>query len=75
MKKLIFLMLLIVLSSFVYAQECPPEHRPVDLVVFYGKGCPHCAQEESFLEGLEEKHSELNVTRYEIYFDQENILE
>ncbi|MBW2977892.1 hypothetical protein KY331_03545, partial [Candidatus Woesearchaeota archaeon] len=73
MKKLIFLMLFIVLSSLVYAQEvCPPEHKPVDVIVFYGQGCPHCASEEIFLEELEEQHSELNVTRYEIYFDQEN---
>ena len=72
MKKLIFLILFIILSSFVYAQECPPEHNYVELVMFYGQGCPHCSQEESFLTELEEKYPHLNVTRYEVYSNQEN---
>jgi len=74
MKKLIFLMLLIILSSFVYAQgNCPGDNSTVELVMFYGKGCPHCAQEESFLDQLEEKYpDELIVTRYEVYYNQKN---
>ena len=74
MKKSIFLMLFIVLNSFVYAQEnCPDDNNTVELVMFYGKGCPHCAQEESFLQQLEEKYPDkLIVARYEVYYDQRN---
>ncbi|MFW6282901.1 MAG: glutaredoxin family protein [Minisyncoccales bacterium] len=39
---------------------------------FWGNGCPHCAEEKSFLESLEEKHSELEVKMYETYKNKEN---
>lgn len=72
-KIIFFLVFLIVLSSYVYAQEnCPDENSTIDLVMFYGKGCPHCTQEESFLDQLEEKYPELIVTRYEVYYNQRN---
>ena len=39
---------------------------------FYGKGCPHCAEEKTFLQSLKEKYPELEVHEFEVYNNQEN---
>jgi len=72
MKKsfILFFVSLIILSSFNYAQEACPAEDDVDLVVFYGQGCPHCADEEIFLEELVEKYPKLHVIKYEVYSNQ-----
>jgi len=48
------------------------ENASIDLVMFYGQGCPHCGGMESFLSELEKKYH-INVIKYEIYFNQYNI--
>jgi cytochrome c biogenesis protein CcdA/glutaredoxin len=74
MKKglILFFVSLMILSSFIYAQEACPAEDDIDIVVFYGQGCPHCADEESFLEDLEEKYHKLHITKYEVYSNQTN---
>ena len=52
-----------------YAQE----NIPVDLVLFYGQGCPHCARAINWLDEVGEKYSQLNTHQFEIYFAKENI--
>jgi len=42
------------------------------LYSYYGKGCPHCGSLNTFLDKLEEKYLNLEVKRYEIYFDEKN---
>jgi len=44
----------------------------VIIIKFYGRGCPHCAQLDSFLEDLQKKDSNIIVKDYEIYFNNEN---
>ncbi|MCD6229725.1 MAG: hypothetical protein J7K00_02900 [Candidatus Diapherotrites archaeon] len=56
------------LPSVALAQDNDPG---VDLYFFYGQGCPHCAKALSFLEILEDKYPQLNIHRYETYFDKE----
>ncbi|MBW2981485.1 cytochrome c biogenesis CcdA family protein [Candidatus Woesearchaeota archaeon] len=66
-KILILMFILFFISCFsVYAQN------QVVAYEFYGRGCPHCAQEEAFLAELEERYPELEVQRFEIYFDDNN---
>jgi len=38
---------------------------------FYGKGCPHCANAEAYLNKLEENNPLLRIYRHETYFDEE----
>lgn len=68
MNKKIFLLLffILILSTSISAQN------NVKLYFFYGDGCPHCAQEEIFLEKLQEKYPELEILRYESYYNKEN---
>lgn len=46
--------------------------QPVELALFYGRGCPHCASMQQFLQHLQEAHPELRVLQYEVYFDRGN---
>lgn len=47
-----------------------------DVVIYYfwGDGCPVCAQQEPMLDQWEEEYSEeeLQIKRFEIYYDEEN---
>jgi thiol-disulfide isomerase/thioredoxin len=39
---------------------------------FWGKGCPHCSKEETFLEHLRERYPQLEVKSFEVWFSPEN---
>lgn len=41
-------------------------------IFFWGEGCPHCAKEKVFLEGLEQKYSRLEVRAFETWHNREN---
>jgi len=44
----------------------------VTIIKFYGRGCPHCAQLDSFLKNLQKKDTKIIIKDYEIYFNNEN---
>lgn len=46
--------------------------EPVELVMFYGDGCPYCAAEHEFLVALQERWPELVVREYEVWNDGAN---
>lgn len=43
-----------------------------DIVIFWGDGCPNCAKQEVWLEGLEAQHPDLKVVRYEVWNSEAN---
>lgn len=66
MKKNIFwLLLLLLLPTVIDAKE-------VNLYLFHGDGCPHCAKEREYLKELEEEYEQLNINLYEVWYDEEN---
>jgi glutaredoxin len=50
----------------------PVTEDAVELVVFHGDGCPHCARMLEFLADLEARHDDLDVTAYEVWYDAAN---
>ena len=64
------LLFLLIASSFLLAAAAPK--GPV-IHFFYGQGCPHCKKEEVFLRECERKYGNLDVRRYEVYFDEANM--
>lgn len=46
--------------------------KPFVLHFFEGAGCPHCAEEKSFLEGLRRKYPNMKVMEYEVWHNKEN---
>ncbi len=69
--------LLIVLfgTSNIYAQETESQTatEPLQIHLFYGKGCPHCAKEEAFLnKKLVEWGDSVVLNTYEVYYIRKN---
>jgi cytochrome c biogenesis protein CcdA/glutaredoxin len=54
------------------ALAAPPEPDPVELILFWGDGCPHCEAEREFLEVLRSDYPELVVREYEVWRDVAN---
>jgi cytochrome c biogenesis protein CcdA/glutaredoxin len=48
------------------------QSKTTELYIFYGQGCPHCAQAEIFLDDIQRQHPELEVVEKEVYFNNEN---
>ena len=46
--------------------------EPVELVLFWGDGCPHCAAEKEWLETLADDYPQLTITQYEVWYDEAN---
>ena len=44
----------------------------VELVLFWGDGCPHCEAERAWLEQAEREFPQLEVTQYEVWYDEGN---
>lgn len=64
------LLLLLIVSSPLLAAATAK--GPV-IHFFYGQGCPHCKKEDAFLRECERKYGNLEVRRYEVYFDDANM--
>ncbi|NPV57397.1 MAG: thioredoxin family protein [Anaerolineae bacterium] len=43
------------------------------IYMFWGNGCPHCALAKPFLEDLAQRHPEIEVQMYEVYYDETNL--
>ncbi len=46
--------------------------NPVVIYMFWGDGCPHCAVAKPFFESLAEKHPEIELRFYEVWYNQDN---
>lgn len=70
-RKIIFLFLLI-FFLFILNNQVLAQQENVDVFLFYGQGCPHCAQAEKFLKTLKKNYPNLTIKEFEVYFNQEN---
>lgn len=50
----------------------PETSNKTTVYFFWGDGCPYCAKEKPFLEELDEKHEDLEVKMYEVYYNKTN---
>jgi thiol-disulfide isomerase/thioredoxin len=44
----------------------------VSIHLFWGKGCPHCEHEKSFLNQLKQRYPEIEVHAYEVWYNPKN---
>ena len=44
----------------------------ITLYLFHGDGCPHCAAEIEFLNGIKDKYDNLEIVKYEVWYNEEN---
>lgn len=67
---LLALVLIVGLAPPVMAAEGDAE---VELIVFWGVGCPYCAEEWEFLAVLQDDYPDLRVTGYEVRYEPANL--
>lgn len=68
MKKIVTVLLLF---FTLLIPTCRAEEK-IDLYLFYGDGCPHCAAEKEFLDEIKSAYTALEVHEYEIWNSEEN---
>lgn len=44
--------------------------RSINLYFFHGEGCPHCAEEEKYLDSIDNKN--VKIIEYEVWYNEEN---
>ena len=62
---------LILLLSFSSGAQAVAS--PLNVYLFWGEGCPHCAKEEAFLSKILPKYPRAKLHKFEIYFNQDNV--
>ena len=87
MKKLIFFVILlsfiIPINTFALSKDYKDkvydlvdkkvDDGKVNLYLFRGEGCPHCADEEEWLNSIKEDYKgKLNIYEYEVWYDKSN---
>jgi thiol-disulfide isomerase/thioredoxin len=63
-----FLLFFNLISSAAFAQD-----KSVNIYFFWGKNCPHCADEKPFLQKLEEKYNNVKVQSFEVTANSKNL--
>ena len=49
------------------------DEEKINLYLFRGEGCPHCADEEEFLEKIKKEYKDyLNIYDFEVWYDEDN---
>lgn len=49
-------------------------NEPINVYLFYGQGCPHCAKEREYLTTLKDIYgNKINIYEYEVYYNKENV--
>lgn len=71
MKKIINY-LIILLAIFIVPITSSAKENDITLYLFHGDGCPHCAEEISFLDSISGEYNNLNIVKYEVWYNEEN---
>ncbi|MEM4347548.1 MAG: glutaredoxin domain-containing protein [Candidatus Altiarchaeota archaeon] len=69
--KLVILTIVIFLFSLMNFTIGAEENKVV-IYFFWGEGCPHCAAEKIFLDGLKVKYPQIEIKSFETWHNQEN---
>lgn len=69
MKKLTYILLFLIMfiPCVIFGSE-----KYLNIYLFYGDGCPHCAEEEEWFKTYLEKNKNIKIHRYEVWYDKDN---
>lgn len=73
MKIKLRIFLALVLAFIFFQGQAALAGDNLNAYLFYGEGCPHCAEEEKFLAIMEDKYPFLDIHSYEVYHSQDNV--
>lgn len=72
MKRLFCLFFFLVISFLFVLPVNAMDYNNINIYLFYGDGCPHCAEEKKFLNNIESKYDNVNFIFYEVWKDSDN---
>ena len=73
MKKFFYNFGLVIFLGLNFLNPVKAEDNIVELKLFYGIGCPHCALEKEFIDKIITKYQDkVSLREYEVYYNQEN---
>ena len=69
MKKITYILLFLIMfiPCVIFGSE-----KDLNIYLFYGDGCPHCAEEEEWFKTYLEKNKNIKIHRYEVWYDKDN---
>lgn len=68
----VWVLLLTAVAGGLPAASMATETDEVEIAFFWGDGCPHCAAEHVFLDDLTQRHPQVRVKAYEVWYDEAN---
>lgn len=68
----ILMLFLLALCFFSFNKNVLAATNVVHIKLFYGDGCPHCANEEKFLDEMLDRYDNLDIEYYEVWHNEEN---
>lgn len=72
MKKLKTVLLVLILTLIVIPFNVKADEKVVNIYLFYGDGCPHCAKEEEFLDDYLKDKDNVKLYKYEVWYNTNN---
>ena len=69
MKRITYILLFLVLfiPCIIFGSE-----KDLNIYLFYGDGCPHCAEEEEWFKTYLDKNKNIKIHRYEVWYNKDN---
>ncbi|MGD9700920.1 MAG: thioredoxin [Acidimicrobiia bacterium] len=67
-----FALVIVAVPGAAVAQLDSEQPARIELVIFYGDGCPYCARELAFLADLQVREPRLEVTAHEVWNNEQN---
>lgn len=72
MKKYLNLALILILMIIFIPFTANAEEKVINIHLFYGDGCPHCAHEKEFLEEYIKDNDNIKLYTYEVWYNKDN---
>lgn len=72
MKKIVKILLLTVLMV-IFPLSVKADERVVNIHLFYGETCPHCAAEEKFFDEYLKDKTNVKLYKYEVFYNSSNV--
>lgn len=72
MKKFLNLILILIFTIILIPFNVSAEEKIVNIHLFYGEGCPHCAHEKEYLNEYLKDKGNVKLYTYEVWYDKDN---
>lgn len=72
MKKIIKFFILFISVFSISFLDVNASDKKINIYFFHGDGCPHCALEETYLNQLKKSYPNVNIIKYEVWYNKEN---